>query len=184
MPIFRAGHPQALLKAYFIDAVDQTNKLTCLFNPEQIPLEKEAVYGELNPIGWSQTTVQYAYTKSMPYSLDLVFSRIAANDLIGVEDRYIFNDLNIAARFFNYFVHGTDPGIAPNRIIFCCPNTVLTINVLRKFRVTYKRWFQNMTLAEFGVTVDLLEDRQAFQSSSDAYANGFLDSSIGSGTGR
>lgn len=176
-PIFE-GDPQvrAYAKAFFMDSIEPSRRLRCLFNPEQLILEKEAMYGELNPIGWSQTTQQYAYTKSMTYSVDLVFTRRAADELAKDEENY--RDINFATRFFNYFLHSADAGSAPHRLMFYCPNTIHSLNILKKWRVTYKRWFQNMDIAEYGISLDLVEDRQVWQSSQDAMEFGLIDNTL------
>lgn len=167
--------------AVFMDTVDSDMKLSCLFNPEQIDIGKEAVYGELNPVGWSHTTQQYAFTESASYSIEIVFNKTAAFYKQGSSAARNFD---YAIRFFNFFLHGQYPGIAPNRLIFNCPHTIITTNTLRRVEVSFKRWFQDMHLWEFGIMLDLVEDHaHAFYSSEAALSNGYVNGRVGGGFG-
>jgi len=171
----------AYFPAVFMDTVDSDRRLSCLFNPDQIDITKEAIYGELNPVGWSHTTQQYAHTVSASYSIEIVFNKSAA---FYKQGKTAARNFDYAIKFFNFFLHGQVAGMSPNRLIFNCPHTIVTTNTLRRVEVSFKRWFQDMHLWEFGIMLDLVEDHaHAFYSSEAALSNGYINGRLGRAMG-
>lgn len=155
----------ALVRAIFIDSRNPDMRLTCLFNPNELPISKEAEWGELNPIGWSSTTQQYAFTKSAAFGLNLVFSRVAM-----LERGLRHTALQKAISFFNYFLHSAYPGRAPSFMLMSWPKTLNIICRVGSVTTTYKRWSQRGLIMEYGIGLSLVEVRQSWLSSGDVAA--------------
>lgn len=148
---------QATAKCVFVDSRDPKDRLVALFNPNELTISRQAEWGELNPIGWSSTTIQYSHTKSPEYSLSLEFSRIAM-----LERGVKYPDFKFARQFFQSFLYGAFPGRAPRFLTFVWPNTVMMTNAVKTVDVAYKRWSSRSELMAYGINLTLIEMRQTF----------------------
>jgi hypothetical protein len=159
------GH--SFVPAYFIDALDSSSKLTSLFNPESLDISKSAEYGELNAIGWSSSSLQYAFTKSPDFSISLEFSLIAMH-----ERGLVYPSFEHAINYFNSFLHGSRPGKAPHQLMFVWPQTVSIVCAVKQVRTAYKRWSQLGAVMAYGISLSLQEVRSTFLSSRDVLDKG------------
>lgn len=146
----------------FYDAADPNRSMAALFNPEELPEDTEVTIGELNPIGSSHTTLQYAHTKSPTYTLSLPYTQR------GVSERAspIVN-LKEALRFYRSFCFAPRKGFAPSILTMVWPDT-LTVNMaVRRVGVRYTRWTADMELYSYSIDLDCIEKRRTFLSSGD-----------------
>lgn len=158
---------RCLSRVYFMDSRNHRQRLECLFNPDDLNIDKEAEWGELNPIGWSSTTQQYAFTRSPRFPVNLVFSRVAMLQL-----GQVYKNFREAEYFFNSFLHGSFAGRAPRFLLLVWPRTVNIVCTVRRVGTGYKRWSQKGVLMEYGISLDLVEIRQSWLGSPDVSVGG------------
>jgi hypothetical protein len=151
---------EAYERVRFYDTGDPRRNMPALFNPNELPEDTEATIGELNPIGSSSTTLQYAHTKATSYSLTLQFSYRAmverGSPMIAVAE---------AKNFFKSFLYATHHGKAPTIMQMVWPNFMSVNYVVKRVNVRYTRWDLELQLREYVVELSLIENRRTFLSS-------------------
>jgi len=158
-----------LHKVSFMDSRDPTRNHTALFNPESMTVTTAARIGRLNPIGWSQSIKQYAGADDTKFSLELHYSLVAYIEREPVRLQFLY-----PYKFFQSFIYGPKPGIAPSFLVVNFPKTLRMTCTLESVSVNFQRWQpSDMKVRAYNVTLELSEVATSFLSSGDVEGEGF-----------
>jgi len=142
-------------RGVLINSRDPGDRLDVLLNPTTLSISVEAEIGELNPIGASHTTQQYAHTKSMSTTLVYYLSSQAAH----VYNNDLYLDIRNAIDWISRFTIPWDEYIAPPLLIVIWPRTLVKTFAVRSFRAHYIRWYADGTPRIARVTLNVVEKR-------------------------
>jgi hypothetical protein len=159
----------ALRRVEWVSVIDPTRRLPSLFNPNQLPFSKSATIANLQPIGSSQPSVQYAHTGPLTYSVDLPFS------LYAYQQRGIpFKSVHDAHRFFMSFLHGRVRGEAPAFLKMVWPKTAIIVNTVTKVDVNLTHWDMKLNCIRYVVKLALQEVRHSYTTMEDVHSGAAL----------
>jgi hypothetical protein len=159
----------ALRRVEWVSALDPKRRLPSLFNPNQLPFSKSMTVANLQPIGSSQPSVQYAHTGPLTYAVELPFS------LYAYQERDIpYKSVHDAHRFFMSFQHGRVRGEGPAFLKMIWPKTAVIVNVVLTANVTFQHWDMQLNCIRYAIRLSLQEVRHSFTTMEDVHSGAYL----------
>jgi hypothetical protein len=165
-----------------------------LLNPSSLPISIDVAIGELNPVGASQTVLQYGYTQAASIPIELYFStqlqgRYTTSNSEGSPGRTAIAmvDIQEYVNWLASFCYASQPGMAPSPLLIIWPHTLNIVVVVNSFRAEYIRFARDLAPTAARVMMDCKELRFSFKSSFNQRTNGWnkLDPRLSkSGTGK
>ena len=169
MPVHSAPDLYPSKKVFFSDGRDFWNWVQVPLNPEQLPIEVSAKYGELEPIGWSQSLHQYGSTGSPTGSMQLIYTRQTA-ERASLNER----DFELGYAFFMSFCYPRKRGQDPSELLVMVPNTMEALLRVHSCKVTFTRWTVAMQKREYKVDLTYKIVAEQFRSSRVVKKNGVM----------
>jgi hypothetical protein len=147
-----------------------TDKMSALFNPEQLSMSIEVSIGRLKPVGWSHPIKMYGSTGEWKIPLKLRFSQF------GIWVRgFEYPNISRAMNWLSKFVYSPDLGGAPDHLLIVWPN-VLTIScALDSLNITHTQFDKELNARVTDVDLGLGEVRVGFKDRDQQLQDGFVE---------
>ena len=155
-------------KVLFADARDVWNYVRTPLNPQELSIDLRAVYGELDPIGWSTSLQQYGHTGSPEFSIDLTYTMQTA-ERIGMSKQ----EFEKGYAFYLSFCYPRRRGEDPSELYMVVPNTFAVLCRVHGCRVTFRKWTVAMQLREYSVSLQLKLVGESFRDAANVRRIGY-----------
>ena len=168
MPQFEATTFSPTKKVLFANARDVWDYVRTPLNPEQIIIELGAMYGQLNPLGWSTSLQQYAYTHSPSFDVEMRYTMQQAE-----RNGLSKEEFEKAYAFYLSFCFPQRRGTSPSEIYMVVPNTFRVLCKMHRCRVAFEKWTTSMQLREYVVSVSLVIFGETFRPAANVRRLGY-----------
>jgi len=147
-----------------------TDKMSALFNPEQLSMSVGVNIGRLKPVGWSHPIKMYGSTGEWQIPILLHFSQF------GIWARgFQHPDINSAVNWLSKFVYSPDLGVAPNHLLLVWPNVLTMVCTLEGLTITHSQFDKELNARITDVQLQLSEVRVGFKSRDQQSQDGFVE---------
>lgn len=148
---------RAKARVVLADLNNPSDRMPCLFNPQQWQLSCSVDIGKLRPVGSSHPTKMYGSTGEWAFPLSLYFSQFAIWHF-----GYKYPDIQSAMRWLARFVMPQAPGIAPMVMLVVAPNILERAGAVEGINIGMTSFDSDLKVRTAEVQLQMAEIRQEF----------------------